>query len=97
MATRGWMGGASQTATGAWPETSPIRFSETPFKRLPCSLAFKCHKTRHLAAVCQVAHSYAPKRRRITARDPSICPSGEEEYAGVRRERLEAWRRVQRT
>jgi hypothetical protein len=61
LATRGWMGGASQTAAGAWPETSPIRFSETPFKRLPCSLAFKCHKTRHLAAVCQVAHRLCPE------------------------------------
>ena len=71
MATRGWMGGASQTATGSWPAAC-IRFLETPFKRLPCSLAFKCHKTRHLVAVCQGAHRLSPKKRRVTVYSPQF-------------------------
>ena len=75
MATRGWMGGASQTATGSWPAAC-IRFLETPFKRLPCSLALKCHKTRHLVAVCQVAHRLSPEKAPRNRVLPTICPLG---------------------
>ena len=77
MATRGWMGGASQTAAGSWPAAC-IRFLQTPFKRLPCSLAFKCHKTRHLMAVCQVAHRLSPEkapRNRVLPHNLSSGPN----------------------